>query len=139
MGEGQGEGKTWQTESPDGCPLFLTFSCQGRRDPYARWHNECRTLLGESGFRQYSQPDTIEQRQQYARELAEMRHLTATVVVDTIDDTTSQQFGSLPNMVYVIDRDGTIAYKATWMMAEKIDQVLGALISADTTPAHVSA
>jgi len=94
---------------------------------------------GEPGFRQYHQPDTIEQRQQYARELAEMRHMTATIVVDTIDDTTSQQFGSLPNMVYVIDRDGTIAYKATWTMAEKIDQVLGALTSADTTPAHVSA
>lgn len=82
---------------------------------------------GEPAYRQYVQPQNLAQRRHYARELAETRQMAATVVVDTMEDEISERFGSLPNMVYVIDRDGTIVYKATWTMAEKIDRVLGAL------------
>jgi hypothetical protein len=94
---------------------------------------------GEPAYRQYVQPQNLEQRRQYARELATTRHMKATVVVDTMDDTVSEQFGSLPNMVYVIDRDGTVAYKATWTMAEKIDQVLGVLTAENSAATQVSA
>ncbi len=65
--------------------------------------------------------------------------MAATVVVDTMEDEISQQFGSLPNMIYVIDRDGTIAYKATWTMSDKIDNVLGTLTAKATIAAQPSA
>lgn len=94
---------------------------------------------GEPAYRRYIQPQNLEQRRQYARELAATRQMKATVVVDTMDDAVSAQFGSLPNMVYVIDRDGTIAYKATWTMAEKIDWVLEALTADSSGVAHASA
>lgn len=93
---------------------------------------------GEPAFRQYVQPQNLEQRRQYARELATTRHMKATVVVDTMDDAVSEQFGSLPNMVYVIDHNGTIVYKATWTMAEKIDRVLGTLTAEAPTAAQLS-
>lgn len=94
---------------------------------------------GEPAFRQYVQPQTLEQRRQYAQELVQSRHMAATVVVDTMDDAVSQLFGSLPNMVYVIDRDGTIVYKATWTMAEKIDRVLDALTANAQAATQLSA
>lgn len=94
---------------------------------------------GEPAYRQYVQPQNLEQRRQYARELATTLHMKATVVVDTMDDAVSEQFGSLPNMVYVIDRNGTIVYKATWTMAEKIDQVLAVLTAENSAVAQVSA
>jgi len=90
---------------------------------------------GEPAFRQYKQPQNLEQRRQYAQELAVTRLMKTTVVVDTMDDVVSEQFGSLPNMVYVIDRNGTIAYKATWTMAEKIDQVLAVLTAENSAVA----
>lgn len=94
---------------------------------------------GEPAYRQYVQPQNLEQRRQYARQLAATRSMKTTVVVDTMDDAVSEQFGSLPNMVYVIDRNGTIAYKATWTMAERIDRVLGALTAGNSVAAQVSA
>jgi len=93
---------------------------------------------GEPAYRQYKQPQNLEQRRQYARELATTRHMKATVVIDTMDDTVSEQFGSLPNMVYVIDRDGTVAYKATWTMAEKIDRVLAVLTAENSAATQIS-
>lgn len=94
---------------------------------------------GEPAYRKYEQPQTLEQRRQYAQELATTRQMKATVVVDTMNDEISERFGSLPNMVYVIDRQGTIAYSATWTMAEKIDHVLSVLtadgVVATTMPA----
>ena len=94
---------------------------------------------GEPAYRQYVQPQNLEERQHYARELAETHQMAATVVVDTMDDEVLKQFGSLPNMVYVIDRDGTIAYKATWTMAEKIDHIMGALTAQAPVAAELSA
>lgn len=94
---------------------------------------------GEPAYRRYVQPQNLEQRRQYAQELAATRHMKATVVVDTMDDAVSKQFGSLPNMVYVIDRNGTIVYKATWTMAEKIDQVLAVLTAENSATTQVSA
>lgn len=90
---------------------------------------------GEPAFRQYEQPTNFEQRRQYARELAATRQMKATVVVDGMDDKVSERFGSLPNMVYLIDRNGIIAYKSTWTMAEKVDRVLDAL-TAETPSAN---
>lgn len=94
---------------------------------------------GEPAYRNYVQPENMEQRKQYAQELADTRHMAATVVVDTMEDETYKLFGSLPNMVYVIERDGTIAYKATWAMADKIDQVLGAMTAEKPTQEPLSA
>ena len=94
---------------------------------------------GEPAYRQYVQPQNLQERRRYARELAETRQMAATVVVDTMEDEIADQFGSLPNMVYVIGRDGAIVYKATWTMAEKIDHVLGVLTAEASTAAQLSA
>ncbi len=45
---------------------------------------------------------------------------------------------ALPNVVYVIDRNGTIVSKATWTMAEKIDQGLAVLTAENSAATQVS-
>ncbi len=82
---------------------------------------------GEPGFREFSQPADHAERSAYAKRLAVERGMRARVVVDEMDDAVWKQYGSLPNMVYVIDRDGTVAYHATWTMPEKLDVVLAGL------------
>jgi len=94
---------------------------------------------GEPAYRKYQQPQTLAQRRQYAQELATTRQMKATIVVDTMNDDISERFGSLPNMVYVIDRQGAIAYSATWTMAEKIDHVLSVLTADSVSPTTMSA
>ena len=79
---------------------------------------------GEPGFREFTQPTDHGERTAYANRLVHERGMQATVVVDEMDDAVWTQYGSLPNMVYVIDRDGTVAYHATWTRAEKLDAVL---------------
>lgn len=83
---------------------------------------------GEPGFRRYTQPETYEQRKGYAQGLVAERRMETTVLVDEMDDAVWTQYGSLPNMVYIVDRGGAIAYQATWTMADKVDRVLSELV-----------
>ncbi len=84
----------------------------------------------EPGFREIPQPRSIEERTQYAQRLVAERDMEATVVVDEMDGAVWKRFGSLPNMVYVIDREGRVAYHATWTMPDQIGSVLEELVGA---------
>lgn len=82
---------------------------------------------GEPAYREYPQPRDFDQKLAHARELVAKEGLTCPVLVDGMDEAVHQQYGGLPNMVYVIDKAGDIAYKATWTRAEEIDRVLAEL------------
>ncbi len=82
---------------------------------------------GERGYRNYSQPRNFDQKLAYAKEMVAKEDFTCPVLVDGMDEAVHRQYGSLPNMVYVIDKAGNIAYKATWTLAEEIDWVLAEL------------
>jgi hypothetical protein len=53
---------------------------------------------------------TIEDRFAAARAGVERLGLTMTVVVDGMDDAVSEAFAAWPERIYVVDRDGRIAY-----------------------------
>ena len=82
---------------------------------------------GERGYREYSQPRDIGAKLAYARALARGEEITCPVLVDGVDEAVHRRYGSLPNMVYVVDKAGTVAYKATWTQAGEIDRVLAEL------------
>lgn len=90
---------------------------------------------GERAYREYSQPQCFEQKLTYARRLVAKKDLTCPVLVDGMEEAVHRQYGSLPNMVYVIDKAGNIAYKATWTVAEEIDVVLAELTADELPPA----
>ena len=48
-----------------------------------------------------------------------------TVVVDSLDGDMHRAFGSLPNMVYVLNPDGEVAYRCDWLSVPELDRVLG--------------
>jgi Iodothyronine deiodinase len=90
---------------------------------------------GEGAYREYSQPQEFDQKLAYARMLVAKEHFTCPVLVDGMDEAVHRQYGSLPNMVYVIDKTGKIAYKATWTLAEELDQILAELTGDEPAPA----
>ena len=58
------------------------------------------------------------------------------MVVDELDGTVHRLYGSLPNMIYIIDKNGMIAYKAMWTDHEEIASVLANLLLADQLQAE---
>ena len=90
---------------------------------------------GERGYREYAQPRDFDHKLAYARALAAAEALTGPVLVDGMDEAVHRQYGGLPNMVYVIDKAGQVAYKATWTLPAEIDQVLAELTADEATPA----
>lgn len=86
---------------------------------------------GERGFRGYTQPKTYEERMAYAKELVEKKGITGTVLIDNMDEQFRTELGKLPNVVYVVNKDGIVHYKSSWADADKIDKALAELVTAD--------
>lgn len=62
----------------------------------------------------YPQPDTMEQKTAFARELKERDGLQWPVAVDDIDGTLHQQLDPKPNAAYIMDTEGRVAFRALW-------------------------
>lgn len=72
----------------------------------------------------YPQPETIEQRQQYARDCRDEDGAKIPVIVDGMEGTLQQQLGGFPNSVYVIDNRGRVVYRAVWADHREVRRVL---------------
>jgi hypothetical protein len=54
------------------------------------------------------------------------------ILVDTLDGDMHRRYGALPNMVYIIDPDGRIAYRCDWAFPANIKRVLDNRPNIDT-------
>jgi hypothetical protein len=79
----------------------------------------------------YSHHASFEQKLAYARDCREQDRIESRLLVDDLEGTVHRLYGSLPNMVYIVDRDGRIAYKAMWTDHAEIEAVLENLALAD--------
>ena len=79
-------------------------------------------------FRKYTQHTSYEHKVGYAKELVETFGMKVPVLVDGIDEAVVEAYGRMPNMVFIIDKDGKIAYKANWAEQPRIDMSLDELI-----------
>ncbi len=80
----------------------------------------------------YPQPETIDQRRQYARDCHEEDGAKIPVIVDDMESTLQKQLGGFPNCVYVIDGRGRVVYRATWSDHREVQRVLERLrVAAD--------
>lgn len=59
----------------------------------------------------FNDPTTIEERRQAARDFAKQFKVTLPILVDTLDDKLEGIFAAWPDRIYVLDRDGKVAYK----------------------------
>lgn len=85
---------------------------------------------GERAFREYRQPQTYEERMAYAKELVNKKGITSPVLVDNMDEQFRAELGRLPNVAYVVNKDGIVHYKSSWADVDKIDKALAELLTA---------
>lgn len=70
------------------------------------------------------QPVKQEDRVRLAKECIQREKLTTPVAVDTMDNTVWKAYGSAPNCVYVISRDGKILEAESWMEPEQLRKAI---------------
>lgn len=86
---------------------------------------------GERGFPDYRDHADFDDKMARAVELKEMKDVNITIGVDDMSQKQHAAIGNLPNIAYVIDRDGHVVYSNTWQHADDIDAVLAKLVTAD--------
>ena len=86
---------------------------------------------GERGFPEYHDHETFDDKMEMAKELQDLKKVTLTIGVDDMSQKQHATLGNLPNMAYVVDREGKVAYSNTWQHAEDIDATLAELVTAD--------
>ena len=72
-----------------------------------------------------------EQKVQFAKDCQTQDGIKNPVLVDDLEGTVHRLYGIMPNMIYIIDRDGKIAYKAMWTDHNEVEGVLINLAEAD--------
>ena len=58
-----------------------------------------------------NQPKTLEARNLVASKCCQALHLAMSLLVDTIDDQVNRAYSGFPDRLYLIDRQGKVAYK----------------------------
>lgn len=86
---------------------------------------------GERGFPEYRDHESFDHKMEMAKELQALKNVTLTVGVDDMSQKQHGTLGNLPNMAYVVDRTGKVAYSNTWQHAEDIDATLAKLVTDD--------
>jgi hypothetical protein len=73
--------------------------------------------------------DTFETKRANARLLRDEVGIRRPILLDDLAGTAHRAFGALPNMTWMLDRGGTVAYKASWTVADNVasfvDRYLG--------------
>lgn len=79
----------------------------------------------------YGAHRTWEQKLQYARDCRAQDDIETPVLIDDLEGSVHRLYGTLPNMIYVVDKDGRVAYKAMWTDHVELRAVLDNLKAAD--------
>jgi len=74
---------------------------------------------------------SFEQKIAQARKLQELERVEIPILLDDLEGTAHRAYGLLPNMVYLIDRDGLVVYKSDWTDAHEIDGMCESLVRLD--------
>ena len=53
------------------------------------------------------------------------------ILVDEMDQKVHAMLGDLPNTIWLIGKDGKVAYKCTWSNAEHVDEYLARIVNED--------
>jgi hypothetical protein len=74
--------------------------------------------------------DSFERKLSCARMLREDTGISRDILVDDLAGTAHRGYGLMPNMTWVIDRGGRVAYKANWTSAANVEAFLGRFLAA---------
>jgi hypothetical protein len=79
----------------------------------------------------YGPHRTWDQKLRFARDCREQDAIQNPMLVDDLEGTVHRLYGGMPNMIYIIDKNGKIVYKAMWTDHDEIASVLANLVLAD--------
>ena len=76
----------------------------------------------------YPRHTTLEQKIGVAQTMAERLDFERPMLVDDLDGTLHHAYGRLPNMTYIVNRGGTILYRAAWTDPRTIQVALDQVV-----------
>jgi hypothetical protein len=79
----------------------------------------------------YPAHTTLEQKLQHARDLKKLENVQFPVLVDTLAGDTHHLYGLRPSPVWVINKDGLIVHKSSWLIADELELVLNNLLNSE--------
>ncbi len=79
----------------------------------------------------YSHHVSFEQKLAHARKLRDLEKVQMPILVDDLQGTAHKAYGLLPNMIYLIDREGVVVYKSDWTDGVELDGMCESLIRLD--------
>jgi hypothetical protein len=77
-----------------------------------------------------------EQKLKYARDCRDQDDIQNPLLVDDLEGSVHRLYGSMPNMIYIVDKSGRIAYKAMWTDHGEIEGVLENLLLSEKLQAE---
>ena len=85
----------------------------------------------------YPHHKSFEQKLEHAEKLRKLEDINKIpIVIDDINGTAHNAYGLLPNMVYLIDKEGMVVYKSDWSDAEEMDGMCATLLRLDEMKAR---
>lgn len=70
----------------------------------------------------------FEEKMEHAKLFKELEIVKLRILVDSLEGKIHRKYGMLPNMVYIINKEGRIVYKASWTDAVEVRSVLQNLL-----------
>jgi hypothetical protein len=80
--------------------------------------------------------DSFESKLACARLLRDETGIRRPILVDDLAGTAHRRYGSMPNMTWVIDRGGLVAYKANWTSAANVEAFVVRYLAAKADRQH---
>lgn len=79
---------------------------------------------------------TIEDKTALAQQLVSAENENRQVIIDDLNGSAHQAYGSLPNMIYIIGKDGTVLFRADWNHAPIAAEVIAKASQSDELQAE---
>lgn len=80
------------------------------------------------GGKRYQRHTSFKQKLAYARDLQREEGIKFPVVVDTLEGDAHRTYGLWPSPLYVVNKEGLIVYKSSWLIPEELEGMLDLLL-----------
>jgi peroxiredoxin len=79
----------------------------------------------------YLPHSSLEQKIRHARDLQRLENVQFPVLVDSLEGDAHHLYGLRPSPVWIVSKEGRIVHKASWLVADAVEQVLHHLARAE--------
>ena len=79
----------------------------------------------------YHEHHSVEQKFDYARQSRDQDGIETPIIIDDLDGAMHRAYGEMPNMVYIIGKDGKVVYKSMWTHHAEIESMIQTLLEVE--------